>query len=501
MANIRRIPVWLLELPAAVTLVSAVLMLTVPGQLCAVHTIRADDRTLRLAAESGFWGIVQLLEWREVEPAPDEFYWEYPDFLVHACGYYGLALVLRLDHPPPWALLPGDSPPVGLDAYASFVHRVAGRYRGRVRAYIIWNEPNLSREWAGQPPDPEGYAQLLRRGVAAVREGDPKALVLAAGLAPTSQNDAEAMDDLAFLAAVLESEAWPSVDALAVHPYGFGYPPTAPADEHNGLVFARLEQYRALLLGHGGIPLWATECGWTVGPTSPEDAWQVVSPEQQALYLTQAVRLTGERYPWLRLLAVWNLAQGLPEGDEMAGYSLLAPDGTERPALSFLQEQPQLRLVRLRRAQVRLWRRVAPPPRQVQVLAPDVVVRLSDVDTAYPHWAKPYGGRAPSRRWQGSFYLDNPGWGPWRLYLETMQVEEGGNLVLINGQPLLPPALPVSGRAPFASTWTTVSLDVPPGLLQPGINVIEVRLSPRLHTQQDVRYESMQFRGVCLRRD
>jgi hypothetical protein len=136
----------------------------------------------------------------------------------------------------------------------------------------------------------------------------------------------------------------------------------------------------------------------------------------------------------------------------------------------------------------------------VEILAPDVVVRLSDVDTFYPHWARPHCGFVPCRDWTGQFYLREPGTGPWQLRLEVMQVEEPGNLVWINGRPLDPPAIPLRGRPDFTSVWTAVDMPVPAGLLQPGVNTVEVRAAPRLPAYQDAsaHFESLQIRHIRL---
>jgi hypothetical protein len=84
--------------------------------------------------------------------------------------------------------------------------------------------------------------------------------------------------------------------------------------------------------------------------------------------------------------------------------------------------------------------------------------------------------------------------------MEIMQVEEHGNLVRINGQPVEPPTIPLRGTPDFASVWTVVELFVPPDVLQQGPNVIAVQLSPRLPVYHGAaaRFESLQLRNVRL---
>jgi hypothetical protein len=224
------------------------------GPACGVHTIRADDTALSLIHEAGCSFVVQLFDWSQIEPLPGEYFWEYPDSVVRACQHYGLNLVVRLDQPPEWAVFPGeDGVPIDVDAYVAFVTRVAQRYQDRVEAYVIWNEPNLAQEWGGQRPDPAGYAELLRAVYGAVKEGDPQALVVSAGLAPTNRVDETAMDDRVYLEGVCEAGAGEFFDVLGAHPYGFAYGPDDPHGGHEGLNFARLETTRSRC----GPPRWA----------------------------------------------------------------------------------------------------------------------------------------------------------------------------------------------------------------------------------------------------
>ena len=468
------------------------------GPIVGVHTIRADDDLLQLASDGGFTWLIQLLEWREVQPVPGEFFWEYPDWLVRAAEYYKLDLVLRLDHPPDWALTGESGLPVDIAAYTNFVERVAARYRGRVMAYVIWNEPNLTTEWVGQPPDPEGYVQLLCAAQVAIQRTDPGVLVVSAGLAPTNHTDTSAEDDRTYLQAMYTAGAATCFDVLGAHPYGFAYPPGDPHGDHEGLNYARLADQRAIMVAAGDDSkvIWATEVGWTTSPVGQDEQWLRVSEEEQERYLVGALQKAGQDWPWLERIAIWNLSTGLPSDDEKRGYSLMADSGRPKPAfevLALMAREPG-------GGRAEGQGDEETEGQTAEILAPDVVVRLSDVDTFYPHWARPHCSSVPCRHWSSQFYIRDPGTNPWQLCLEIMQVEEPGNLIWINNHPLSPPAIPLRGRPDFASVWTTVGIPVPASLLRPGVNLIELRSSPRQAIYQDsrARYESLQLRNMRL---
>jgi len=169
------------------------------------HTLRPDDQILQLVQEAGFDTIVQVFPWREIEPTQNQYHWSVPDQIVAGTEYYGLELVVRLDQHPAWASEVDqgiNGPPDKLEDYEEFVQRVVNRYRGRVRAYIIWNEPNLAIEWGGRQPDPIAYTELLKLGYKTVKATDPEVLVVAAGLAPTNSNGLQAMDERRLLQAM-----------------------------------------------------------------------------------------------------------------------------------------------------------------------------------------------------------------------------------------------------------------------------------------------------------
>jgi hypothetical protein len=349
----------------------------------AVHTLRADDEMLRLASEGGFDAVVQVFSWLEIEPTREEWHWEYPDFVVRAAEHYGLDLIVRLDGLPAWA-----AEEVAADDYATFAGTVARRYQGQIRGYIVWNEPNLAKEWGGLPPDPVAYADMLRRAYKAIKAADPEVTVVSAGLASTNHQDAEAMDDRAFLEAMYQVGAGDYFDALGAHPYGFAYPPDDPRGAHDGLNLSRLLDLREIMEAHGDgdKPMWVTEFGWTTAGVG-EGSWLTVTPQQQADYLTGAWCRARE-WPWLQVFTVWNLSQGprpepvegLPLTDEKAGYSLLDESGEPKPAYNALRAEFKrkwghrlARWVDHTRASL-----LSPGPSVVIILAADEAVHLGD---------------------------------------------------------------------------------------------------------------------------
>jgi hypothetical protein len=445
----------------------------------AVHTLRPGDSMLVLAQETGVDTIVQVFPWREVEPTQGQFHWEVTDQIVAGAEYYGLDLVVRLDQHPAWASqvdLSLNAPPDNLADYRNFVERVVRRYRGRIRGYIIWNEPNLTIEWGGAPPDPVAFTELLRVGYEAIRAVDPGALVVAAGLAPTNSNNGDAMDERLFLEEMYRAGASAYFDVLAAHPYSFGQPPDAPEGDTEHPAFGRLAELRAIMREHGDAhkPVWITEMGWTIAPP-PEQADTRVSLEQQAIYLADAMEIIRREWPWVELITVWNLS--IPTlGDPFGGYSLLDVDGEPRPIYHAWQQAIGSRVERgIPTPQLE-------PQDTVSILGKDVVIHLGDSEERPPWWPL-FAGRVPSLTWTGGFYLVDPGSTDWTLLMEAMQVNEIGTAIVINGVPLSPD-LP---QQDYTRRWLTVHRSVPASILRSGYNELTIT-SP--HLIPDVQHKN-----------
>lgn len=468
-----------------------------------MHTLHGDGTELSLVADAGFDWVVQLFSWREIARWRHSYNWVHPDAVVRGAQYYGLNVVARLDQHPRWARTqPAENgPPDDLNDYGDFVYHVARRYKGQIRAYIIWNEPNLAIEWGGQPPDPVAYVEMLKLAYARIKEADPDALVVSAGLAPTNDQSDEALDDRVYLQAMYDAGAKDCFDVLGAHVYGFAYPPDDPHGAHSGLNLARVQDLRRIMEDHHDQdkPIWATESGWTTTPTEVHD-WQTVTGEQQAAYLVGAFRRAQQEWPWLELLAVWNTGYGLPLEDDRAGYGLVEPGGELKPAYVALRDMPKRgTFLSLTAISETCLDAVAAtrPQKQARALEEDVVIHLGDNHWPTP-WVPLYQGQLPSTRWTGEFYVRHPAREPWTLHIDVMQNNERTNYLMVNGRPLEPLYFPVED---YSRGWFSISYSVPADYLQVGLNEVAVVVGKEIPPRhRPGTYEDLQFRDVVLER-
>lgn len=318
-----------------------------------------DDlsQVLRWVEGMGFGWIKVQVEWMYVEYEPEIYRWDALDRLVRLSNEFEMDLLIGVVDAPEWLRAdPGyNGPPQDPAEFGRFMSVMAERYAGRVTAYELWNEPNLSREWYGATLDPAAFVTLVAHGSWAVRAADPEAIIVSGAPGVTGIDDGvDAIDDRRFLREMLAAGLPQWVDAIGVHPYGYGNPPQERAadathlrsawNEHPSFFFLdTLEDYHAILTEAGvDLPLWPTEFGWAAADgiratnlppdfPYPYAAW--ISEQEQADYLITACKLLRER-PWIGPFFIWNLNMSVVWGRERpeALFSLLRPDTSYRPA-------------------------------------------------------------------------------------------------------------------------------------------------------------------------
>jgi hypothetical protein len=322
------------------------------------------SRDLQLVRDAGFgWAKVNF-GWRDIEGAgKGVFDWSHTDPIVKMANDEGIDLVIRIDHQPVWAGggYPVNGPPDNLQDLADFFTALVTRYKGRIRAYEVWNEPNLAREWGGRVPDPAGYVQMLEVCYAAIKAADPNAMVISAGLSPTGTwSDAARPDDwyLETMYVLMNGQSDRYFDVLGLHAPGFkAAPETDPAQAEGNpelgntraFVFRHVEDMREIMVRYGDADKQVAilEFGWTSDPRpdSPYN-WHAVSEEVKADYLVRAYRYAEENWsPWIGLMSLIYISDpDWTENHEQYWWAITYPGWPEfkpRPAYEALKAMPK----------------------------------------------------------------------------------------------------------------------------------------------------------------
>jgi O-antigen ligase len=320
---------------------------------------------LALVEQAGFRYVRQTFAWADIEPRPGKFAWQPWDSLVNAVEQHGLGVIAVLDTSPAWARrepIPDwpyiceatekaadsdggrNQPPTRPEDYAEFVRALVARYRGRLAAVQLWDEPNIAPNWRVYGPDAPDYVRLLAAGSRAARQADPRALVLPAGLAPTVEASVCNLSDVAFLRSMLLAGAAQHIDRLAVHPFSLpsepGGPQTGPDDRrvHPDIPnFSRVILLREVLNEYGRrMPVWATAWGWNALPpdwTGRPSPWGTADALTQVARLEAAYARARDEWPWLEVVILSHLQPRAPPDDPVWGFALL--DHSGRPTALF----------------------------------------------------------------------------------------------------------------------------------------------------------------------
>ncbi len=240
--------------------------------------------------------------WDLLEPEPGRFDWSRTDRKVLAAARARIDVLGLAVRAPAWANggdLDPFVPPRDPAAYGAFMTALIARYgpagslwaehpevpRRPVRAWEIWNEPNLAIYFRAQP-FARPYARLLRAASRAVRRADRRATIVLAGMANFSWRDLDRF---------LRVERDLDFDAAAVHPFT-GRP--------SGMVeIVRRNRATLARRGHARTPVWLTELTWSSAKGRKEPltkGWETTEAGQ-AQRLTQAFRLLVRERRRLRI--------------------------------------------------------------------------------------------------------------------------------------------------------------------------------------------------------
>ncbi len=276
----------------------------------------ALNENLAQIAAAGFRYVKQSFYFNQ------DFDWDEAERLVTAVSGHNLTLVPLLDG------RPADSfAPVNPDIFAAWAGEFAHRFADQLQHYIVWDEPNLTSHWGGQPINAIEYAALLTAASQAIRAADPDALIVAAPLAPTIETGPLNLADHFYLQSLYESGAAAAFDIAAGKPYGFHTGPDDRTAASGTLNFSRAILLREVMERNGdtGKALWAGNWGWNSLPSNWSGApslWGQVTAAQQADWTTAALERARREWPWMGLMFLENWEPNAPEDDPHWGFSV-----------------------------------------------------------------------------------------------------------------------------------------------------------------------------------
>jgi hypothetical protein len=219
------------------------------------------DEWNRLAG-SGAESVRSAFYWYSVQPGgPSDADFSVTDATVLDAASRGLSVLPVLQGTPTWAAqTPGDagSPPANPATFAAYLKLLVARYGPHgsfwpehpeiaarpIRAWQIWNEPNIPRYWNVADWAPP-YVKLLKAAHAALRHADPGAKTVLAGLPNESW---------VALRRIYAAGGRRAFDIVALHPYT-----SKPINVIKLVKLSRAEMRRR---GDRKLPVWITELSW-----------------------------------------------------------------------------------------------------------------------------------------------------------------------------------------------------------------------------------------------
>lgn len=202
------------------------------------HTERCVDadqeREVQAAAALGATVLRIGAAWDSVEPKPETWHWETQDRLVELAARHGIETQPILGYGPAHAVSP-ELRAEQAEAYKAhqpdawkitlfgppeeapwrrYVAAMAARYKGKIRFYEVWNEPDLGF-WRGST---EQYLHLLRTASEELRRVDPAAKLMTGGFATVLEHHGRARNP--DLQERVLSEASDAFDIHAFHQHG-----------------------------------------------------------------------------------------------------------------------------------------------------------------------------------------------------------------------------------------------------------------------------------------
>jgi polysaccharide biosynthesis protein PslG len=264
----------------AAVLAPAAARAATPGFFGVTSTFAPDSADLARMGQAHVGNLRLALGWEELEPNPGQYNFTNTDRVVAGAAAQGIPLRPFIFGTPPWARNCAGIPAfycdrvtpmrtaLGRERWPILLRTLVARYGPNgsfwtdgsdaysppydpITEWQLWNEPN-SATYMRPSPTPRAYYALLSSGSTAIRQVDPNARILTAGLFGTPPNG---MTMWRFLERLYRFKGVRRlVSAIAIHPY---------SPNIRGIRFQLQRARRALAQSHArGTSIYLTELGW-----------------------------------------------------------------------------------------------------------------------------------------------------------------------------------------------------------------------------------------------
>lgn len=268
-----------------------------------------QGRPIDVLAQTGAKWVKEEFRWDWVEPRRGDWEWAFMDEAVDKERAKGLDILGLLDYTAGWAVnAPGpvSNVPPPHDLWTEYVRQTVSRYKDRVHAWEVWNEPNEGVFWAGTK---EQYAQLLALTYDTIKSVDPSATVVGPAITGVDEAWLDAVD-------------WNKFDVLGLHLY---VPAKFLNDQEYSYWNQGLPNFKDVVARHGGKPVWITEFGYSA--SDGQQGWYVGNEGNQARYIVQWLAETLA-YPGLNIEKVFMY--DFNDDTDKGGFGLTRNDWASR---------------------------------------------------------------------------------------------------------------------------------------------------------------------------
>jgi hypothetical protein len=295
-------------------------------------------------AGSGVEAVRTAFYWSSIQPTgPETFDFSVKDQLVLAAAKRGLGVLPVVHGTPAWAALnPGDvgSPPRDTADFARLLTALVARYgpngslwiehpevvKQPIRAWQIWNEPNMTRYWNVAPWAPS-YVAFLKVAHRTLNAADPGSKTILAGLPNESWKS---------LQAIYDAGARGHFDVVGLHPYT-GKPKN---------VVRIVKIIRRVMERNRGkaVPIWLTELSWPAGVGKAKQEGDFSTTDSgQARRLKEGLKLLSEGRKQYKLERVYWYTWLSTEGITASAFDF---SGLRRLRAGVLIDTPALTVFR-----------------------------------------------------------------------------------------------------------------------------------------------------------